>query len=51
MLAVNRVGLAVIDDRDEAATIVYLARALAFALILAAIVDKNRGRARPSSAD
>lgn len=51
VLAVNRVGLAVIDDRDEAATIVYLARALAFALILAAIVDKNRGRARPSSAD
>jgi hypothetical protein len=43
VLALNRIGLAVLDD-DEADTFVYLARALAFALILAAIVDKNRVR-------
>ena len=51
VLAVNRIGLAITDDREEARTFVYLARALAFALIVAAIVDKNRGPARPSSAD
>lgn len=42
VLAVNRIGLAVLDG--EADTFVYLARALAFGLILAAIVDKNRIR-------
>jgi hypothetical protein len=45
VLAVNRIGLAVLDDDGEAGTFVYLARALAFGLILAAIVDKNRVRA------
>jgi hypothetical protein len=44
MLAVNRIGIAVLDDDGEAGTFVYLARALAFGLILAAIVDKNRIR-------
>jgi hypothetical protein len=44
VLAVNRIGLAVLDDDGEAGTFVYLARALAFGLILAAIVDKNRVR-------
>lgn len=44
VLAVNRIGLAVLDDEGEADTFVYLARALAFGLILAAIVDKNRAR-------
>jgi Family of unknown function (DUF5985) len=44
MLAVNRICLAVLDDDGEAGTFVYLARALAFGLILAAIVDKNRVR-------
>jgi hypothetical protein len=42
VLAVNRIGLAVLDDDGEARTFVYIARALAFGLILAAIVDKNR---------
>lgn len=44
VLALNRIGLAALDDDSEAGTLVYLARALAFGLILAAIVDKNRGR-------
>jgi len=44
VLALNRIGLAALDDDSEARTLVYLARALAFGLILAAIVDKNRGR-------
>lgn len=44
MLGVNRIGLTVFDDDGEAGTFVYLARALAFGLILAAIVDKNRVR-------
>lgn len=42
VLAVNRIGLALLDDESEAGTFVYAARALAFALIVAAIVDKNR---------
>lgn len=46
VLAVNRIGLAVLDD-DEAGTFVYLARALAFGLIVVAIVDKNRSPASP----
>jgi hypothetical protein len=44
VLAVNRIGLALLGDEGEADTFVYLARALAFGLILAAIVDKNRVR-------
>ena len=44
VLAVNRVVLAATDDASEAHTFVYLARALAFALIIVAIVDKNRAR-------
>ena len=48
VLAVNRVGLAVFDADGEAGTFVYVARAVAFALIVAAVVDKNRPRrARP----
>ncbi len=46
VLAVNRIGLAVLDRDGEAGTFVYLARAVAFGLIVAAIVDKNR---RPST--
>lgn len=42
VLAVNRIGLAVFDQSGEAGTFVYLARAVAFALIVVAIVDKNR---------
>jgi len=44
MLGVNRIGLAVLNDDGEGGTFVYLARALAFSLILGAIVDKNRVR-------
>ena len=44
VFAANRIALAAIDDASEAETIVYVARALAFALLLAAIVDKNRAR-------
>lgn len=44
VLAVNRVVLAAADDATEAHTFVYLARAVAFALIALAIVDKNRAR-------
>lgn len=42
VLAANRVVLALLDEADEAETLVYVARALAFALILLAIVRKNR---------
>ena len=42
IFAVNRILLTVLDDESEARTIVYVARALAFGLIVAAIVDKNR---------
>lgn len=45
VLAVNRIGLAVLDDYGEAGTFVYLARALAFGLIVVAIVNKNRNPA------
>ena len=42
VFALNRVALAALDDDSEARTLVYLARALAFGLILVAIIDKNR---------
>ena len=42
VLAVNRLGLALLDDDSEADTFVYLARAVAFGLIVVAIVDRNR---------
>lgn len=44
VFAVNRVALGVLDDASEAETVVYAARAVAFGLLLLAIVDKNRGR-------
>ena len=49
--AVSRVILAFLDADDEGRVYVYALRLLAFALILAAIVDKNRSPrpARPSS--
>ena len=42
VLAVNRIGLAIFDDDGEVGAFVYLARAVAFGLIVVAIVDKNR---------
>jgi hypothetical protein len=43
-LAVNWTGLMIIKPPDEARTYLYLVRLLAFCLIIAAIVDKNRGK-------
>jgi hypothetical protein len=45
--AVSRVILAFLDEDDEGRVIVYAFRLLAFALILAAIIDKNRS-SRPA---
>jgi hypothetical protein len=42
IFAVNRCVLAALDDEDEARTVVYVVRALAFGVIIVAIVDKNR---------
>jgi Family of unknown function (DUF5985) len=41
VFAVNRVLLSALDDESEGQTIVYLARALTFALIALAIADKT----------
>ena len=41
-LTVNWLGLALTDPPDEARTLFYLVRLVAFILILTAIVDKNR---------
>jgi hypothetical protein len=41
-LSLNWLGLAVTDPPDEARTMLYLVRLVAFLLIIAAIVDKNR---------
>jgi hypothetical protein len=51
MLAVNRIVLAALDDDGEADAFVYLARAVAFALIVVAILEKNRTRRLGSSFD
>lgn len=40
--AVNRLVLTTLDEGSEARTAVYIVRLLAFALILLAILDKNR---------
>ena len=41
IFAVNRILLTIVDD-EEGTTLLYAARAGAFALIIAAIVDKTR---------
>lgn len=41
-LCVNWIGLALTNSADEARTLFYLVRLLAFLLILGAIWDKNR---------
>ncbi len=43
--AVSRLILAFLDEGDEGRVFVYAFRLLAFALILAAIIDKNRAQA------
>jgi alpha-D-ribose 1-methylphosphonate 5-triphosphate synthase subunit PhnI len=45
--AVNRFVLLFLDEAAEARTYVYFVRLLAFLLIIAAIVDKNRRPAEP----
>jgi hypothetical protein len=42
IFAANRIALSALDDESEARTVVYLARAAAFGIIVLAIVDKNR---------
>jgi glucose uptake protein GlcU len=44
VFAINRVVLTALGDDDEARTLVYLVRLVAFALIAVAIIDKNRPR-------
>ena len=44
--AVNRFVLLFLDEQDEARTWVYFVRLLAFGLIIAAIVQKNRPHRR-----
>lgn len=44
-MGINRALLLVVEDRGETETIVYLLRAVAFALIIVAVVDRNRARA------
>ncbi|MEW5791814.1 MAG: DUF5985 family protein [Pseudomonadota bacterium] len=51
LLAVNRVGLAFVDEALEAYTFLYLLRLLAFLLILFAILDKNRAARQPKGND
>lgn len=41
-MGVNRALLLVVADRGETETVVYLLRAVAFALIIVAIADRNR---------
>lgn len=44
ILAVNRIGLAFVDEATEAYTYLYIVRLLAFLLLLFGIIDKNLGR-------
>jgi uncharacterized membrane protein HdeD (DUF308 family) len=46
VLGVNRVLLTYFEEPHEARTLLYLVRLLAYLLMLAAIVDKNRARPR-----
>lgn len=46
VLGVNRILLSYFEEPHEARTLLYLVRLLAYLVILAAIVDKNRGRPR-----
>jgi predicted permease len=42
VLGINWIGLAMTEPQDEARTLFYLVRLLAYLAIIAAIVDKNR---------
>jgi drug/metabolite transporter superfamily protein YnfA len=50
VFSVSRLILAFLDEDDEGRVFVYGLRLLAFLLILAAIIDKNRSRAAPEAA-
>ena len=51
VFAVSRLILAFLEEDDEGRVFVYGLRLLAFLLILAAIVDKNRGGPSPPRAE
>jgi hypothetical protein len=44
IFALSRLGLAALDESNEARTWVYLLRLVTFVLIIVAVVDKNRPR-------
>lgn len=44
LMGINRIALLVVGDAQEGPTAIYLVRFAAFALILVAIVRKNRSR-------
>jgi hypothetical protein len=46
LFAVSRLALVILDETNEARAWVYLLRLATFVLIIAAILDKNRPRAR-----
>jgi hypothetical protein len=48
LLTANWIGLAVVSEPEEARTLLYVIRLAAFALMIVAIVDKNRAARRPS---
>lgn len=48
VLAVNRLGLAIVSPLDHRGDYLYWVRLAAFTIILAAIVDKNVGRSAPA---
>lgn len=49
LLALNRVGLALVGELSEPGAFVFLVRLLAYILIVVAIVSKNRRRGSPVS--
>jgi hypothetical protein len=49
LLALERVILVMLDPIDETRTFVYLIRSLAFAVIVLAVVDKNRDSGRQTA--
>lgn len=44
VFALNRLVLVITEHESEAQTIVYLCRALGFAIIIVAVLDRNRSR-------
>jgi hypothetical protein len=46
LFAVSRLALVILDETNEARAWVYLLRLATFVLIIAAVLDKNRPRAR-----